>query len=713
MATVTTPDRTAGTPPPRPPAGRRGPPRWQAPVGIVGGILACMIGLIVLAWLILFITHGRFLRHTVERLASRSMGRDVRIAGDFELYLAPINVKFVADGLSVSNPAWASKPDFLAARHIDTRISTLRLIFGKVHARWLNLDGAAIDTEWDKSHTRNTWTFGDPNKKGEAFDMPTVERASVTGTTVRFRDPSLLIATDQSIDTVRATGTHINNAIGFKGAGTLRGKPFTNTGRLLSPNSTLTLGRTQLELHADTGPTHLDLAGTLPAATQIEGSDLNLAVRGPNARLLFDLMGVVIPDTRRYAFRSKLTKVGDEWRFTKLGGMFGDSDLAGSMTVSLPNDRLKLVADIASRKLDILDVGPFMGYDPQTLAAKGATAAATTQTKGTGHPRLLPDAPLRAEALKVFDAHVTYKVRTIRAPNLPVSNVSLVFDLDHNLLKLSPLTMDVAQTGKLAADIILNARGKAVVTDYDIRMSPTPLGRLLKDFGMAEAGTTGTIKARIKMKGTGDSVRKSLATSNGRIAIGLPAGTFITSYAQLAEFDVGVFLQKLLQGELKEPIRINCGLIAFTVRDGVASADPILVDTSKNVMTATGGFSFRDESMNIKFRARAKKFSVFSGQSPVGIGGYFAAPNYSVVSPQLLGRAGAAVALGVVATPLASVLAFVDTGSTPDTACGPVLSGATAAAQRTEKGKAVKGVGTRGDNREDAGKERKKFLGIF
>ena len=39
------------------------------------------------------------------------------------------------------------------------------------------------------------------------------------------------------------------------------------------------------------------------------------------------------------------------------------------------------------------------------------------------------------------------------------------------------------------------------------------------------------------------------------------------------------------------------------------------------VMAAKGGFSFRDESVNVQFRADAKKFSVFSGQSPVNIGG--------------------------------------------------------------------------------------------
>ncbi|MBA2935415.1 AsmA family protein [Sphingomonas sp. CGMCC 1.13654] len=705
-------DPVAPAPPP-PPAERRRI-RWGAPIGIGLSILAILVGLIVLAWAILFVTKGRFLKARFESIASSLSERQVKVAGEFQLYFDPINVKFVADGLSVSNPSWASKPNFLTADHIDTRISTIRLIFGARHARWLNLNNGAIDTEWDKTHTHNTWTFGDPNKKGEPLQMPVIERAAVTGTTLRYRDPVMGIATDQRFGDVDATGRHIDNAISFAGAGTYKGHGFTNSGALLSPNTTVTMGRTQLRLHADFAHTHLDAAALLPALTSIEGAKADVSVRGSNVRLLFDPFKIVVPDTRAYHLRSHVEKVAGEYRFTRLAGVFGDSDIAGSMTISLPNDRPTLKADLASDKVDIIDIGPMVGYDPNKLATVGATAAASTQSK-TDHPRILPDAPLRAEALKTFDAHVNYKVRVIRAPHVPVSNVALTLDLDHNLLKLSPVTMDVSG-GKLDADIALNARDPRVITDYDIRLSPTPMGRLLAGWGVDESGTTGTIAARVKMHGIGDSVRKSLATSDGRIAIMIPAGDFWTRNVQLAEFDVGVFVQRLLQKKLKKPVHINCGLIAFTVKDGIAAADPILIDTDANVMAAKGGFSFKDESMNIQFRADAKKFSVFSGQSPVNIGGYFAQPKLGIITPQLVGRAGAAVALGVFGTPIASVLAFVDPGDAKSAACGPVLAAAPASAQHTTKGKPIKLLGTKGKNSEQAAQpkpEKKKVLGIF
>lgn len=657
-------------------------------MAVLLSILATVVGLLLLAWAVLFVTKGRFLKGTFERIASHSSQRQVRVAGDFQFYFNPVDLRFVAEGLSVSNPAWTSQPHLFRARRVEVDGATLPFIFGRRRIRHLTLADGHLDLEWDRAG-RNSWTLGDPAARGEPLDLPVIARGIVTGTTVRYRDPQLQLASDIKVDTIRAADTRFASDVRFSGDGTMRGRPFTLTGALLSPNETVTGGRNRLTLNARAHQTVMDVTGTLPAATQIEGADLRLAVRGRNLAGLFDLMGVAIPATRSYRFTSSLTKQGGEWRFTNLTGRFGASDLAGAMTVAMPEDRLRLTADLKSDTVDIIDVGPFIGYDPEKLDKQGAKGA-IEQVGGT--PRLLPDAPLRIESIRNFDAHVVYAVRNIRARNLPVSNVTMTVDLDHSLLRLSPVAINLAG-GRLTGDIGINARAKPVVTNYDIRLATTPLGRLLRGWGVDESGTTGSVRARVTMKGEGDTLHDSLATSDGRMVFILPAGTFWTRNIQLSELDIGTFITKMFQDKLKKPVQVNCGLIAFTVRDGIATADPILIDTEKNVMTGLGGFSFKDESMDVRFRADSKKFSLFSGQAPVGIGGYFARPSLNVISPQLLARGGAGVGLGALVSPVAAVLAFVDVGDAQSAACGPVLAGAQATAQRTTKGKPREDVG--------------------
>jgi uncharacterized protein involved in outer membrane biogenesis len=265
--------------------------------------------------------------------------------------------------------------------------------------------------------------------------------------------------------------------------------------------------------------------------------------------------------------------------------------------------------------------------------------------------------------------------------------------LDHSLLRLHPARANLAG-GTLTADLLLDGRRSPPLVEYDLRLSPTPMGKLLARFGVAESGTTGTLAGRIRMSGHGASVSQSLATSNGRIVAIIPAGTLWERNIKLSELNLGTFVQKMFQKKLKAPVQINCGLVAFTVRGGMAAADPILIDTQKSVITGNGGFSFRDEALDISLRAKSKTFSLFSLQSPVGVNGYLAAPGIQPISKQLITRLGVAAAAGVVLGPFAPFAAFVDLGNAKAAACGSVLAGATAAGQRTAKG----------DRRQDVGK---------
>lgn len=685
--------------------------RWRRmPVWL--RVILGFVAAIFLAWLVLFITKGRFLKHPFERIVGKQIERQVKVGGDFQLYFDWINIKLVIDDLSIANPAWRGG-QFWTSKHIDTRIRTLPLILGRREMKWLNLDGAKVDLAWDAAHNRNTFTFGDPNKKGEPFELPHIERASAVGTHVDYLDPKMKFEAHIDVATVAASGTQITNAIRFTGNGRFNARPFQLKGGLLSPNELVGGGENKLTLQAWGAGQAVTVDGTLPGATVIDGAKLATTARGDNIAHLFDFIGVAVPETRAYRLAATMVKQGGNYDFANLRGVFGASDIAGRLNVKT-GERLYMSADLRTRTLDILDAGPFFGWNPQQAAKSGAVVGTVA-----GTPRVLPDAPLRIEAIKKFDADVKYRVTTVRAKNFPISNIGLTLDLDNSLLKLTPLTFDLAG-GKLWSDISINARVPEVITAYDIKLSPTPMGKLLGRFGVEESGTTGTLSARIKMTGTGDSVRRSLATSNGRIAVVIPKGQLWTRNIQLAEIDVGTYVTKLLGKKLKKPVDINCGLVAFTVRNGVAAADPILIDTNKNVIVGRGGFSFRTEALDLAFRADGKTFSLFSGQSPVGINGVFAKPGFQIISPQLLTRAGAGIGLLALAPP-AAVLAFVDVGDAKSAACGPVLSAASASAQKTTSGKPRDDVGKGSTAKSESGKttgderkeQRKKFLGIF
>ena len=701
--------------PATPPAAEPVPARrrrwWRIARNVVLGVVAVLFAI----WLVLYITKGRFLKPTFQSVVGRMLKRDVRVRGDFQLYFAPWNIKFLAEGLSVSNPAWASKPNLFEARRIDARIAPLSLLFGKRRVRWMELDGGALDMEWDAAHLTNSWTFSE--KKGEPFQLPRIDRATIRGTTLRYRDPRMQLVTDLKVDDITALEKRIGSAIGLSGAGRFRVTPFRLEAKLLSPDATATGGENKLTLTAWANDNVIDVNGTLPSLAEIEDVPLQTRARGSNLAKLMDIIGVVLPNTRTYNLRGQMVKAENQYRFTRITGRFGNSDLAGRLTVT-NGARLHLDSALTTRSLDIVDAAPFIGYNPDILESRGAIAAAAAT--GAGPAMVMPDAALPVAMMARFDADLKWTIRDVKSRRVPISNIDLTLDLERGRLALSPLTFSMAR-GNVAADAIIDTRARPSASRYDIRLSPTPMGRLLAGYGVEEAGTTGTVRGRIQLAGRGDSIHDSLATSNGRIAFTMPQGSFWTRNVQLSELDIGTFVQKMFEKKLKEPVRINCGLIAFSVRSGVAAADPILIDTSKNVILGRGGFSFRNEAIDLAIRADGKKFSLFSAQSPIGIGGRFAGPKMDVISPELIGRAGVGLGLAIVATPVAGILAFVDVGDAKSAACGPVLAGATAAAQRTTKGDKRDDVGrgttAKAENGKASGDEKKtqkkKFLGIF
>ena len=710
---------------------------------IAGYVLLGLLVLLIAAYVIQYVTRGRFWRSTFLHYATKTAGREVRIGGDFQLYLHP-NIRFVAEKMTVANPAWAKDKVLFDAGRIETDVSIWKLITGEQHVNFLAMSDAAIGLEQRKDGS-NTWTFaGD-----KPFKLPPIDTTSITGTRLHYIDEARRADVRLAFGDVAARGRQVAAPLTFTGGGTAVGAPFTLHGTLETPNAAIAGGRTTVVAHAAAADTTVDVTGTLVSPTRIdgldlhfaaagrnlqtpsklagvdmpatppftlrgtittpdsriaggrtkvalhatvadtifdvsgalvdpktiEGADLRVAVSGHNLQAPFRLLGIAVPSTRPFRLASNLTKDGGDYRFTRLAGRIGDSDIGGKLTVTRPAQRLRLEGDLHTRVLSIVDVGPLVGYSPDKLQASGGKAVITTEN---GHPRVLPDAPLAVEGLKPYDAAIRYTADKVSTGTADIRHLQLDLGLDHSLLTLRPLAFDLAG-GRLTSNIAINARTAPVATDYDIRLSQVPLNKLLAQFKVDDSGTTATLRGRVQLKGYGDTVRKSLGTSSGRIAVVFPKGTLWIRNIELVKLDAQNFLTAFLGKKLKKPREINCGLVAFTVKDGVAEADPVFFDTNKANLIGKGHFSFADESLALSIRGDSKEFSVFSGQSPIGINGWFAAPKVNPISKQLIARAGAGVGLGLLFPP-AAALAFIDVGDAKNSNCAPIVGAKTAAA---------------------------------
>ena len=94
------------------------------------------------------------------------------------------------------------------------------------------------------------------------------------------------------------------------------------------------------------------------------------------------------------------------------------------------------------------------------------------------------------------------------------------------------------------------------------------------------------------------------------------------------------------------------------------------------LITGNGQISLESEALDLVLRGRPKSLRLVRLRSPVLVRGTLAHPSVGINARKAFAQTAEAVALGVVATPLAAVLAFVDPGLAKDADCAALLAAA-------------------------------------
>ena len=289
--------------------------------------------------------------------------------------------------------------------------------------------------------------------------------------------------------------------------------------------------------------------------------------------------------------------------------------------------------------------------------------------------RLLPDASLDSRRMRTTDARLTYRALSVDAGKLPIRNLSFKLALDHGLLTVDPLSVRLPQ-GDLAGRIRLNARGATPVTAIDFRLANARLENLVER-GAAQPPVTGGLYARAALTGAGASVRAAAGHANGQVTVAIPGGQMRQAFAELMGIDVARGLILLLsKNHGTTPIR--CAVADFRATDGVLRAQSIVLDTGVVIATGSGDVDLKNETMNLAFAGKPKKFRLIRIGAPITVKGTFEKPKLGVDIAKAAPQAAISVALGALVAPLAAVLPFVGAHATKDADCGVLIQQAEA-----------------------------------
>jgi len=343
-----------------------------------------------------------------------------------------------------------------------------------------------------------------------------------------------------------------------------------------------------------------------------------------------------------------------------LKGLVGKSDIAGDFSLDLNKKPQFIKADLVSNRLDMADLGGFIGGDRGDKPAN----------KPPPSDKLLPTEPFSLEKLRAANADVKFHGAKIITDKMPVEKMDVHLFVEDGRLKLTPLNFSVAG-GTLETQIQMDGRQQRIATHAEIAAKGFHLDKLVPTEKMS-AASAGTMGGRAKLDMSGNSISQMLGSANGDMALIMDGGTVSELLLRLTNLDIANSLARLLGGDKQTPMR--CMVANLNAVNGDFQIRAMVLDTPKVNVHGTGHVNFATEAMQLRLVGESKGFSLASLRGPIDIGGTLKHP---VVRPEMgnvIARGGLAAALGIVTAGIGTLIPLLEFGKEQDTNCTKLVA---------------------------------------
>jgi uncharacterized protein involved in outer membrane biogenesis len=628
--------------------------KWAAVVAC--GMIASVAGIAAA------VDAGHFRGPLIRFIVART-GRSIRIDGLLRAHVFSVHPQLIAEHVSIGNPPW-TPPGTTA----DIGRIVLMFDLPRVGRSWgiakLEMEAVTLHLLRD-AHGRANWQWTDPDK-GASKGLTIIRSLSVSNAHVLLDDARRHLKFDGTVSVRGPRADAGPQWLRMDGAGQLNGRA-----------ATFAVNGDPLATAAHARPYHFTFAGQ-SSGSQLAGHgflsrpfnfnwvDSEFVASGADLKDLYFLTGVTLVNTGSYQLSGKVARRGILSTFSDLFAKSGQSEVQGSASIDTSSGRPKLEANLHSSYLRLADMG--------------ARAAGRDSTPKTRAPLLLSDARVSPQGIRHGDAKVTFHARRVEVGRFSLTTVAAQMTIENGVLTVAPLTADLLQ-GKLVAHVKLDATTDLPRADFDLRVAQLHLAQLEQKADRPPP-VEGLLRARLTGSGHGSSIHEIAATANGTATAVVPHGTIRASLAELTGIDLRGL--GLMAAKNTEDSDVRCAVASFQARDGKLTAQTLVVDTAPVLVAGEGSINLDDETLDLVLRGHPKHVRLLRVRSPLLLRGTLTHPSVTIQARNSVAQTAEAVALGVILTPLAAALAFVDPGLAKDADCAALIAGANTGVKQGE-----------------------------
>ena len=611
------------------------------------------VALLTIASLMAALEKGYF-RGPLIRFVSARAGRTLDVEGPIELHLFTLHPRVTVQRITIGNPTWM--PPGRTAR-LDRLAMTLGLpwIHRSFALERLDMADGQLTLLRNDAGLAN-WQWSDP-RGPDAKPLPLLRSLAASDIRATLQDDVRHLQFDGTVTAHEPDAAGNPKPLTIEGTGELNGRAvqFAIDG---DPLAAAEHGKPYAFTFSEqSSGSRLTGHGSLPKPFDFRVIDATFEVAGEDLRDLYYLVGIKLVNTGAYKLTGQVARRGASTRFSDLKITSGQSDARAAIAVDSSGTRPKIVIDLESQHLRLADLGlRAAGREPQTANA----------------PHLLMSAAaIDPQAWRRDDAVATVHAQRLDIGPIPIQSVAATLTVTHGILTVAPLS-GLVLDGRLSGHARMDLTTEAPADSVDLTLNDANLEHYPSQSSEGSP-LKGLLHARIAVQGHGRSLHEFAASADGTVSAVVSHGVIRTSLVELSGLDLGAM--KLLLEHPTPETPMKCAVSAFQAHGGVLTAQTLLVDTDPELVTGKGTIQMDSEAVDLTLQGHAKHPQL-RVRSPVLVRGVLTHPTVGIQPAAAAAQTAAAVALGVLLTPLSAVLAFVDPGLAKDADCAALTQSA-------------------------------------
>lgn len=361
----------------------------------------------------------------------------------------------------------------------------------------------------------------------------------------------------------------------------------------------------------------LKIASVLDDFAQGDGLKLDVSLRVPKYSALAEAVGERPHDIGTIEFDGSLTG-SDELVRVQGKGRIGQTRLSGDLTGTLKGKRPFLKGDLSTPELRWSDLRALAL--PAKAGATPAAASVEKNTQSARRPEL--EAVATAFSLDAINLDLNIRAAKIAGGGAQLGDVAGHIKLVDGVLTLDPLHVNYLG-GNLGLTGTFDGRKQPRKIKIKGRVDDWQLGRVLNALG-ASAPISGEMYASFDLSATGDTASALWRSLNGRFSVAVSRGRIESKIIALTGLDLSAYL--FSHAATRGYTQVNCFIGRFALKNGVATATTLLLDTPDIQMLGKGSVNLRNDTINISVDPLPKRRQLIELGTPFTITGPLSDP---------------------------------------------------------------------------------------